>query len=213
MTSDIKVGFLSYRQIGKISADLLNTHNLGEKIPIDIEKLLDNIFQINIITFHDLYKVFDINAFTSSDLEKIYIDEYLHSNLELQYRFTLAHELGHIILHKIFYEQFKIKDIDSYINFLSNIDDKEYGYLEYQANCFAGYFLVPSNHLEEQFKKHLKNTLSFITKRFKGVKRKDYLEITTIIIAKKMSPVFNVHYKPIQIRIYKNGLWRQIPQI
>jgi len=213
MTSDIKVGFLSYRQIGKISADLLNTHNLGEKIPIDIEKLLDNIFQINIITFHDLYKVFDINAFTSSDLEKIYIDEYLHSYLEPQYRFTLAHELGHIILHKIFYEQFKIKDIDSYVNFINNIDYKEYGYLEYQANCFAGCFLVPSNHLEEQFKKHLKNTLSFITKRFKGVKRKDYLEIAIIIIAKKMVPVFNIHYKPIQIRIYKNGLWRQIPQI
>jgi len=211
MTSDIKVDYLTYGRIGKISDDLLNKYNLGKKIPIDIEKLFDNILQINIIPFPGLYKDFDINAFTSSNLEKIYIDEYLYLNLEPQYRFTLAHELGHIILHKYFYEQFKIKDKDSYIDFLSSVDETEYGHLEYQANCFAGHFLVPSNHLEVQFKKLSNNMLGFISKRLKNMKRKDYLELATHIIAKKMSPVFNVHSRPIQIRIFKHGLSRQIP--
>ena len=211
MASNIKVIYIGYGKIGKISENLLNKHNLGENLPIDIEYLLDNIFRINIIPFPNLLRDFNINAFTSSDLKKIYIDEHLYLNLVHQYRFTLGHELGHIVLHKYFYKQFEIKDIGSYIDFLNSVDDTEYGYLEYQAHCFGGHFLVPSNHLEPQFNKHSKNIIDFVKKSFKGVERKNYIELAVNIIAKKMSPAFNLHPRPIQIRIFKSGLARQIP--
>jgi Zn-dependent peptidase ImmA (M78 family) len=211
MINRIKVDYLSYKKIEDISVSWLEKYQLKDTIPIDIEKLLDNQLRLNIIPFPNLLNNFEINAFTSSDLRKIYVDEYLYTNLEQQFRFTLAHELGHNILHSKIYRQVSIKDISSYVDFLNKIDEREYSYLEFQANCFAGLFLIPSKHLEAQFKNYIEDAMSFITRKFRLTKRNDYLDLAIMIIAKKLNPIFKVHPRPIEIRIEKQGLAKLIP--
>jgi hypothetical protein len=54
-------------------------------------------------------------------------------------RFVIAHEIGHIVLHNHFAKAFSIES-NVRIKFLP----KEYS-AEWQANTFAGYFLLPTN--------------------------------------------------------------------
>lgn len=205
------VRFFTYEEIGRIAAGYLERCGLAKGIPVNIELLLDNILKINIIPFPSLYRGFEVNAFISNDFRKIYVDEYLYSCLEPQYRFTLAHELGHMVLHHKWYRQFKIDSIDAYLEFVYGLGDEEYRLLETQANYFAGLFLVPAPYLETKFREKAKDIVSFITARFKGLSREKYLGTAVELIAQKLSPDFNVHYLPIRFRIEKDRLFELIP--
>ena len=94
----LKPVFHSYPDIKKIVGDYRDSCGLEEQIPVDVEKLVDVILKINVIPIPSLYRSYEIDAFISNDFKKIYVDEYLYINLESQYRFTLAHELGHMVL-------------------------------------------------------------------------------------------------------------------
>lgn len=211
-TKNRKVKFLSYDQISEEANRIRNDFKYESIIPVPIEKIIDNDIKINIVPFLNLFKTFEINAITSSDLKTIYIDEYLYINLDQAYRFTIAHELGHIILHREFYESTNIKNLNDWKNFIINVDEEEYHYLELQANNFAGHFLVPQNHLDRHFKAQLKNLIKDSqTKYFSGIKREDYIDLILRIISKKLSSVFEVSSQVIRIRIEKSNMVRQIP--
>jgi Zn-dependent peptidase ImmA (M78 family) len=130
----LKPVFHSYPGIRKIVEEYREGCGLEEQIPVDVEKLVDVILKINIIPIPSLYRSQEINAFISNDFKKIYIDEYLYINLEPQYRFTLAHELGHMVLHESYYRQYGITDIASYHRYVNSITEDEYALLETQAN-------------------------------------------------------------------------------
>lgn len=60
-------------------------------------------------------------------------------------RFTIAHELGHYILHQDY-----VKDAKKYKVLLRRpLKDANYTPEERAANCFAAYLLVPSNLLKK----------------------------------------------------------------
>jgi len=206
-----KPRFYSYEEIRSAADEFAEKNSLGQVIPVDVEKLIDNVLKINIVPFPSLYRSFGINAFISSDFHKIYVDEYLYTNLEPQYRFTLAHELGHLVLHRQWYRQFRIESLDSYRRFVTGLGDERYGLLETQANYFAGLFLVPSKHLETKFKEEAKEICRFISSHYKGLKRDKYIGVAVDLIAQKLRSVFNVHHLPIRIRIEKDRLDELIP--
>jgi len=207
----LKPVFHSYPDIRKIAGDYRDNCGLEEQIPVDVEKLADVILKINVIPIPSLYRSYEINAFISNDFKKIYVDEYLYVNLEPRYRFTLAHELGHMVLHKSFYRQYGIKDIASYHRYVNSITEDEYAFLETQANNFAGLFLVPPGPLETHYREQAKEIVHFISVKFKGLKREKYFGMAVELIAQKLSPIFNVHYQPIQIRIERDKLSDLIP--
>ena len=68
-----------------------------------------------------------------------------------RYRFTLAHELGHWYLHRELYAELRFGSVSEWKLFLEEVDDTDYGWLEYQAYAFAGLVLVPTGHLKAQF--------------------------------------------------------------
>lgn len=211
MEKGIIVEPLSYSAIGKKADDLLIKYKVKDCLPIDIDKILDNELWINIIPLNGLFKDFEINAFTSFDQKKIFVDDYLYNNLENQFRFTLAHEYGHIALHDYIFKTAGIVDLNSYLKFIQKIDPFEYAYLEQQANCFAGHFLIPTSHLRKEFDKVLSQYKKTLADKLKGMKRKDYIDFATTGIANKLSPIFKAHHKPISIRLEKEKLIDQIP--
>jgi len=206
-----KLRFLSYDEIRRVSEEYAGRFRLAQTIPVDIDRLADNVLQINVIPFSSLYRSYEVNAFLSSDFSKIYVDEYLYTHLEPQYRFTLAHELGHMVLHGEYYRQFKIDDLKTYVDFVARMKDDDYRLIETQANNFAGLFLVSTSALRERFLQEAADIVRFISTRFKGQKREGYLETAVELIARRLRPIFHVHHQPIQIRIEREGLTSEVP--
>lgn len=212
MSFSVKARFLSYDQIARIALEILSKYQYESTLPVPIEHIIDNILHINIIPIPNLFTGFEINAFVSSDMKNIYVDEYLYANLDRQYRFTLAHEFGHITLHKYVYAEINIKNLEDWRQFISRVDINEYRNLEIQANNFAGLLLVPQSFLESNFIEQIKSLAkSFKKAEVERIKRSDYLQYVIDTMAFNLAPVFQVDQQVIRIRIEKSNLATKIP--
>lgn len=153
----IIVPYLSNTRIER-KAELFREKFWGDSVPIDIESIIDKKLKINVIPIPGFLKLANIDALMSSDWESIYVDrdEYLDERRHNRLRFSLAHEIGHFVLHKEIYSNFNIKNLNDYYRLNKDIPQKQYSYLETQANKFANYLLVPRRILIVERKKELK---------------------------------------------------------
>jgi Zn-dependent peptidase ImmA (M78 family) len=92
-----------------------------------------------------------VDGFISSDLTGIRVDQFVLEKRVNRYRFTLAHELGHWCLHRSLYAELRFSSISDWKQFQIEVDETDYGWLEYQAYAFAGLVLAPTGHLKAQF--------------------------------------------------------------
>ena len=63
----------------------------------------------------------------------------------------MAHELGHYVLHQAVFQQIPRGSVQEWIEFMRDLPEKEYSFLEYHASEFAGRFLVPPQALCREF--------------------------------------------------------------
>lgn len=157
------VPFVGNREI-KQKADTFRKKVWGDAIPIEIEEIVELKMRIRIIPVPGFMKQCGVDAQISSDFASIYVDQdsYENERFKSRFRFSLAHELGHFVLHKNFYGGLKIDSLEDILAFISEINTREYSHFETQANKFANYFLVPrekllqirENILKEIGKKH-----------------------------------------------------------
>jgi Zn-dependent peptidase ImmA (M78 family) len=101
----LKIPFLTYSDIKQEAIRFLSKLHPSHSIPIPIETIIDVQLGINIFPFPRLYKDHCQNGYLSKDRTTIYIDDVQYDQFNEKYRFTLAHELGHYILHESCYEQ------------------------------------------------------------------------------------------------------------
>jgi hypothetical protein len=59
--------FFSYEDVRSIAEDYARQHGLDKAMPVDVDRLVDNILGINVIPFPSLYRSFGVNAFISND--------------------------------------------------------------------------------------------------------------------------------------------------
>ena len=142
----------------KNKADLFRTKYWDEILPVDIEKIIDVNLEINIIPLPDLEKLCNTDALITSDWKSLYVDKDLFEDERRQnrLRFSLAHEIGHLVLHKSFYASLVINSFEDFYKFINSVSAEQYRYLEIQANKFAGHILVPRNLLNNELNKELK---------------------------------------------------------
>lgn len=91
-----------------------------------------------------------VDAFTTSDLRWVSVDEWQFLKVPVRHRFTMAHEIGHILLHGDYYRTLEVRTVADAKAFLSSISEDENRWLEWHANAFAGRVLVPRAQLVEQ---------------------------------------------------------------
>ena len=139
-------------------ASLFRSKFWNDIIPINIEAIIDIKLAIDVIPVQGFFKDSGTDALITSNWKSIYVDreEYLDERRHNRLRFSLAHEIGHFILHKKTYTNFKIKTRKNYYELNKKMTTKEYGYLETQANKFANYLLVPRKILIIEREKELK---------------------------------------------------------
>jgi len=139
----MEVPFINERILRAHAENFLERHYPSLAIPIPIEVIVERDLNIQIIPIPGLRRSFHIDAFITSDFGEIHVDETQMMDNEQRYRFTLAHEIGHMVLHRNIYNSFGIINEATWRTAQSNIGDQSTGALEYQANSFASYLLMP----------------------------------------------------------------------
>lgn len=117
------------------------------EITIPVKEIIKLKLGLDIFPFPRLYKDHGLNGFPSKDMSTIHVDEVQYNQYNDKYRYTLAHELGHYVLHKICYDELTFQSADEYANWRNSIPAEEINWLETQGEWFASQLLVPSKQL------------------------------------------------------------------
>lgn len=130
---------------------LVNFHS-SLKLPIPIEEIVELKMKIAIVAVPGIKSLLGVDSFINRKFDQITIDEYSYDNYLERTRFSVAHEIGHLILHRQWYQNNGPSNLDEFMVFFDRIDREDYKYIEIQAHTFAGLILVPTKRLIEEIK-------------------------------------------------------------
>jgi Zn-dependent peptidase ImmA (M78 family) len=146
-----KAPFFRYEDLRRCAESFLTEYHVGREIPVPIEKIIEFELGMDIVPMPGLGN-FDTVAYLSHDLNEIRVDEFIYNHRPNRYRFSLAHELGHRVLHADVFQQFKFTDVETWKHVMAEVIPlDQYRYLEWHANSFAGLILVPAHELRQAF--------------------------------------------------------------
>lgn len=195
-----KAPYLDYEEIKIIAEDFLNRYNPEDILPVPIEEIIELQLGIDIIPINSLKAAYNIDGFISYNFKEIRVDNDLFEKFEYRYRFTLAHEIGHKIIHQDFYEALQFSNADEWIKIINSIDSKQYSFLELHANNFAGLILVPEHHLKEKYQEAI-NIIEA-----SGFDKESNPDIVNEYVSRWLEKTFQVSSGTIERRIRKADL-------
>lgn len=191
----MQAAFIPPAEIEREAIKFLQKYHPDGSIPIPIEEIIEIELKIKIIPSPGLSKS-GIDAFSLHDFSEIYIDERQFFYSENRAHFTLAHEVGHFVLHKKFVDSVKFGSLIDWKKFI--VSDLKRDPLETQANMFAGFLLLPTYNLQIEFDK-AKQELS----AHPEFSRREIPEdsILAPFLAKSISRLFQVSERCAELRI------------
>lgn len=136
-----QIPFMNKSEIASKAEGLLNECWDGV-FPIDIEKLCDYL-KIAILPVTGLADNFRIDAFISTDFKTIYADAEKYRCENHRYRFSVAHEIGHYLLHREYFSS-RVWSFEEWKDLSGSGVSRV---AEFQANYFAGSLLAPEGAL------------------------------------------------------------------
>lgn len=146
---------LTRAQVDRRAVEFLAEHHPSGSFPVPIEEIIEFGLEIAIVPGMALENMSPgIDAYLTPDLKQIDFNFLTATQSPARHRFSLAHEAGHAVLHPQVYSFFlsKVSSIGEYRDFMMNLDQRELGFIEWQANEFAGRVLVPRLALASRFK-------------------------------------------------------------
>jgi Zn-dependent peptidase ImmA (M78 family) len=160
--SNIKIPFISEEDIEKIINEL-PTDDLYENDKLISENLceyLSNSRGVEFIFDETLgnYKEEEILGKINFNPLRIYISKELKL-YKFRWRFTLAHEVGHLILHQDILKKYVSENIDikEMLSLKGDFSSYTHKYMEIQANKFASRLLLPEIFVLKEFQKFVKD--------------------------------------------------------
>ena len=203
---------LSYGQIKQAAQDFLEEIDCNDVIPVPVEMIAEYKLKLNIVPINRLKQDFEIDGFISADFKNLYIDQDSYEKYPTRYNFTIAHEIGHYVLHKHIFESFKFDSTEEWKSFILNMNDEHRGWFEYQGFSFAGCLLMPSAPLKIAFNNALNSSITNISKAKEArIPRATYLEYALEEIALQIAPQFEVSLGTALKRIKNDNLSDLIP--
>ena len=124
----------------------------SNNIPIEIFEILEFDLNIEIRDIFNLKETCDVDALLLANLKTIIIDrnDFLNDSAQNRLRFSIAHEIGHLVLHSKVFTDIKCSTVEEWIQFFHQIPEDQYRWIENHANEFAGRILVPREQLLEK---------------------------------------------------------------
>lgn len=209
-----KCRYLSKEQIQNV-ADQLVLRHFGELVdpPVEVDYLLEQagfVMELKQRLPHEgVFSELAIDGRTIKVLEPAYSSSgpnYYHC------RFSLAHELGHGLLHQDALEEMRAAykaGMDEYFHYNASIGDQQYAYFEKQANLFAGQLLVHPLKLEAELVQEIE--------KLPPEQRQALFEFTASevfswskTLFRAIGEVFEVNPSCILVRIEQEALWSKL---
>lgn len=198
-----KAPFITKEDAWKKADQIRQKHWPSGELPIEVEMLLWPL-GLKLVPFPSLRDAGDVDALLLGDLKTIIVDnhDYFNDKKQNRIRFSIAHELGHFVLHNDIFKNLAHKTIREWIKFIRLIPETEYSFIEYQAYEFAGRLLVPSERLEKEFQQSIRKAkdASFFSWDKTG-------DAALGIISTPISRIFDVSSEVIEKRLRREGFW------
>lgn len=197
--------FIPKERVWEIVEDFRSKHSRAQNIPTDILDLAEFDLGLELIPISGLKENLDMEALLLGDQSGIWIDQRVFEDERYQnrLRFSVAHEVGHSVLHGDLYKQAQVNysNKEGWIEFFKTIPEREYSFIESQAYEFAGRLLVPIDELQSEYEKLLLNL------KETNVIDLDKIDNAMIIdyIARPISRHFGVSSEVISRRFQKEG--------
>ncbi len=191
----------SYEQIVEAAHICGIRFNPRKIIPVPIEDIIDLGFRIDIVPEYGMEDRFQTVAFITKDLKEIRVDRRVYDRQPGRLRFSLAHELAHVVLHADVYRQLSFNSTGEWKMVMTGIAEKEYSLLEYQANTFAGLLLVPP----EPLRVHLETVIQQMQQI--GLDIRHMSDVVYDRLIGKLAQDFDVSRGTIGKRIRNDSLW------
>lgn len=121
---------LTLADVTRASKDFLQKYHPALTLPIRIEEIVELKMNITLVVVPGIKDLIGVDSFISSDFSQITVDEYAFTKYEERTRFSIAHEIGHFVLHKSWYEKHGPKTLEDYLTFYDRIDPEVYKFLE-----------------------------------------------------------------------------------
>jgi hypothetical protein len=192
----------SYGDLRAVAAKFLSEHHASGEMPIPIERIVEFDFKLDIVPIPGLQDDCDADAFITSDLSEIRVDRFIYANRPARYRFSLAHELSHRLIHQDVFKELKFSSIKEWKSVVLSIPEEQYGWIEWQAYCLAGLILVPPQPLKDLFE-----TKCAEAKRA-GIELQDVRTDLRGTVESNMGRYFDVSREVVAKRMEKDGLWK-----
>jgi uncharacterized protein DUF955 len=199
----IRVPRLSYEDLREIANRFLVEHGASDAVPVPIEEIVEFALGINIVPLPGLHAEHDIDGFLSADMTEISVDLSVFESRPARYRFTLAHEVGHIVLHGDALKAAAPASILDWKQFVRELPEPDRGWLEWQAYAFAGLVLAPRQTLAIAHRGAVQSADEA------GFDLRINLEVAREYMASSIGRLFEVSGAVITKRLVSDGIWER----
>ncbi|MBI4025850.1 MAG: ImmA/IrrE family metallo-endopeptidase [Verrucomicrobia bacterium] len=114
----------------------------SNQVPVEVEEILWKV-GLRLEPLQSLKESGDVNALLRGDLQTIMVDsdEYMDDRKQNRIRFSIAHELGHFVLHRKIYQEMSYASIEAWIDFVQPLPEDQYSYIarQFSAEQLAGF--------------------------------------------------------------------------
>lgn len=192
----MRIPFFKNDELKQKAEDFRNKY-WGDAAPVDIEQIIEFNLRVNIVPVPGLYRKCNADALISSDWRTIYVDNdnYSDDRCYNRLRFSLAHEIGHFVLHQDLYASFNIGSVDDFYSVIEKIG-REYGIMEGHANRFANFLLVPRDRLATEKEKIERECLA----RYPEIGKIDSATLNSYV-AIPLAKIFNVSQEAMELSL------------
>ncbi len=201
------IPYLSNERLRREAEAFLGQTHPSKSIPVPIEVMVERL-GVDIVPVPNLQRTFDLVGCTSADMTCIYVDQRVAESRESRYRFTLAHEIGHVRLHPQIFECLRraASTANQWQDFIGHVPDMLYRSMEWQANMFAGLVLVTPAHLKREYE-HVAAEVCKMMKAAaqESIPREQVVDMAWDELVTRLAPPFGVSEDVIRRRLEFDG--------
>lgn len=144
MVGEIRIDFIPFDELRQRAERWLTQWHPSRDVPIPIESIIESGLEWNIVAVKGFKERAGAVACIKSDMTGIEVDEETITASPELYRFSLAHEVAHAVLHQRIFRWMGEREVN-------RLPADQAPDLEYQANTFASLILIPREQLKRYF--------------------------------------------------------------
>ena len=196
----IKIPYLVNPVIVEKVNEILDSTGWDGRSAVDIESIVEKHFKLTVFPLEKLKYQEGVDAYVTSS-STIMVDKTQYDENSGRYRFSLAHELAHFLLHLDAYKQLGADDIKFHIKVQNEIPDEVIKEIERQAYRFAGCLLMPKRAFEPMIKEYFsqdklnKMTITEISNSIEAISKQ--FNVSTEAVQKQLMHFYPTEYKAI----------------